>query len=532
MTLSSIPLTAADLQIPAGGRRNSTLLCAPVMGESVDQMLDQIRAAKEQGADLVEVRLDFLKSFSPKQDLEILLKQSALPTLVTYRPKWEGGQYEGDDSRRLDALRLALELGADYVDVELQVAQEFFSSIQGKKPEKAKIIVSSHNYQNTPSSEELGNLVARIQATGADIVKIATTALDISDCPRIFGVLAHSQVPTIAIAMGERGLISRILAAKFGGYLTFGAIEAGVVSAPGQPSIKDLLDLYNLRQLGPDTKVHGVIGKPIGHSKSPHLYNAAFKSVNFNGIYLPLLVDNVANFINAYSSPDFVGCSYTIPHKEDGLRCCDEVDPIAKAIGAISQMIRRPTDGKMIGYNVDYLGAIAAIEEALRASNGASPTTSSPLAGKLFVVIGAGGAGKALAYGAMEKGARVVVANRTYEKAKELASKVGGQAITLAELENFHPEDGMVLANTTSVGMKPNVDLTPLPKNALSRYCLVFDAIYTPKLTRLLREAQEVGAIPVYGTEMFINQAFVQFERFTGYPAPKQLIRDTLVKNS
>lgn len=115
------------------------------------------------------------------------------------------------------------------------------------------------------------------------------------------------QVPTIAIAMGERGLISRILAAKYGGFLTFGAIEAGVVSAPGQPSIKDLLDLYNLRQIGPDTKVHGVIGKPIGHSKSPHLYNAAFKSVNFNGIYLPLLVDSVANFINAYSSPDFVG---------------------------------------------------------------------------------------------------------------------------------------------------------------------------------------------------------------------------------
>nr|CAN60561.1 hypothetical protein VITISV_034024 [Vitis vinifera] len=531
MTLSSVPLATSDIQIPEGARRNSTLICVPIMADSVDQMLGQIRKAKEVGGDLVEIRLDYLKNFSPRQDLQFLVKQSPLPTLVTYRPTWEGGQYDGDEGKRLDALRLAIELGADYIDVELQVAPEFINSIQGKTSGKVKIIVSSHNYQNTPSAEELGNLVARIQATGADIVKIATTALDITDCARIFQVLAHSQVPTIGIAMAERGLISRILSAKFGSYLTFGSLEAGVVSAPGQPTVKDLLDLYNFRQIGPDTKVHGVIGKPIGHSKSPHLYNSAFKSVGFNGIYLPLLVDSVKNFLTTYSSPDFVGYSYTIPHKEDGLRCCDEIDPIAQAIGAISCMIRRPADGKLMGYNVDYLGAIAAIEEGLRASNGTT-SVGSPLAGKLFVVIGAGGAGKALAYGGKEKGARVVVANRTFEKAKELASKVGGEAMTLAELENFHPEDGMILANTTSVGMKPNIDNTPLSKKALSRYSLVFDAIYTPKLTRLLREAQESGAIIVYGTEMFINQAFVQFERFTGLPAPKELIREVLVRNT
>ncbi|GAV64202.1 DHquinase_I domain-containing protein/Shikimate_DH domain-containing protein/Shikimate_dh_N domain-containing protein [Cephalotus follicularis] len=531
MTLGSVPLATTDLQIVDGARRNSTLICAPVMAESVDQMLVQMRKAKELGADLVEVRVDFLKNFSPRQDLDILIKQAPLPTLITYRPKWEGGQYDGDDSKRLDALRIAMDIGANYIDVELKVADKFIKSIQGKKPEKFNIIVSSHNYENTPSVEEIGDLVARIQATGADIVKVATTATDITDNARIFQVLVHSQVPMIGIAMGERGLISRILAAKFGGFLTFGTLEAGVVSAPGQPTVKELLDLYNFRQLGSDTKVHGVIGNPIGHSKSPHLYNNAFKSVGFNGIYLPLLVDSVANYINTYSSPDFAGYSYTIPHKEAGLKCCDEIDPIAKAIGAISCMIRKP-DGKLIGYNVDYLGAIAAIEEGLRSSNGANPSSGSPLAGKLFVVMGAGGAGKALAYGGYEKGARVVVANRTYEKAKELASKVGGQAITLADLKDFHPEEGMILANTTSVGMKPRIDDTPLPKEALKHYSLVFDAIYTPKLTRLLREAQETGATIVYGTEMFINQAFVQFERFTGLPAPKQLIRDVLARNT
>ncbi|KAG7969052.1 hypothetical protein I3843_07G011000 [Carya illinoinensis] len=520
-----------DLQTADGVRRNSTKICAPVMAETVDQMLTQARKAKELGADLVEIRLDFLKTFNPRQDLEILIKQCPLPTLITYRPIWEGGKYDGDESKRQNALRLAMELGADYIDVELQVAHDFYNAIQGKKPAKIKIIVSSHNYQNTPSLEEIGNLVARILATGADIVKVATTAVDITDSARLFQILVHSQVPMIGIVMGEKGFISRILSAKFGGFLTFGSIEAGLVSAPGQPAVKELLELYNFRQLGPDTKVHGVIGNPIGHSKSPHLYNPAFKSVNFNGIYLPLLVDNVANFLKTYSSHDFVGYSYTIPHKEAGFNCCDEIDPIAKEIGAISCMIKRP-DGNLMGYNVDYLGAIAAIEEGLRASNGASQASGSPLTGKLFVVMGAGGAGKALAFGGKEKGARVIVANRTYDKAKQLASKVGGEAITLAELENFHPEDGMILANTTSVGMKPKIESTPLSNEALKHYSLVFDAIYTPKMTRLLREAQESGATIVYGTEMFINQAFVQFEKFTGLPAPKQLIRDTLARNT
>ncbi|KAI9099122.1 hypothetical protein K1719_024889 [Acacia pycnantha] len=528
--MGSPSLAAREVQIGREVRRNSTLICVPILSHSVDEMLIQMRKAKDIGADLVELRLDFLNHFNPPQHLQSLIKHRPLPTLITYRPTWEGGKYNGDESNRQAALRLAVELGSEFVDVELKVANEFLNSVREKKQENVKIIVSSHNYENTPSVEELGNLVARIQASGCDVVKIATTALDIVDNARIFQVLASSQVPMIGLAMGEKGLMSRILSAKFGGFLTFGSVDTGAESAPGQPTVKDLLELYNFRHIGADTKVHGVIGNPIGHSKSPHLYNPSFKSVGFNGIYLPLLVDSVSNFLSTFSSPDFVGYSYTIPHKVDGLRCCDEVDPVAKAIGAISCMIKKP-DGKLKGYNVDYLGAITAIEEGLRESKGWSGS-GSPLAGKLFVVMGAGGAGKALAYGAKEKGARVVVANRTFEKGRELARNVGGEAIALSDLKDFHPEQGMILANATSVGMKPNIHLTLIPKEALKHYSLVFDAIYTPKLTRLLRESQEAGAAVVYGTEMFINQAFVQFENFTGLPAPKQFIRELLARNT
>ncbi|RZC75122.1 hypothetical protein C5167_050609 [Papaver somniferum] len=484
MESSSLSLSGIETNTGGGGMgTNSTLICAPIMGKSIDQMFIDMAKAKEIGVDIVEIRLDYLSSFSPRQDLQNLIENCSMLTLFTYRPKWEGGEYEGDDSIRLDALKLAMELGADYIDVELQG------------------MVDTYIVFYLSEVEEIGDLVARIQSTGADILKIATTAVDVTDVACMFQIIVHSQVPFIGLVMTEKGLISRLLCPKYGGYLTFGTLEEGVVSAPGQPTIKDLLDKYHLRHIGADTKVFGIIGKPVGHSKSPLLFNKAFKAVGFNGVYVPFLVDYLAKFLATYASADFAGFSCTIPHKEAALQCCDEVVPIAKLIGAVNTIVRRPSDGKLIGYNTDYIGAISAIEDGMRGSNKIYQGTGSPLAGKLFVVIGAGG-----------------------------ADLVGGDAVTLAQLETFRPEDGMILANTTSIGMQPKIEETPVPKHALSAYALVFDAVYTPKMTRLLLEAEESGATVVTGVEMFIGQAYEQYERFTGLPAPKELFRETMSK--
>ncbi|KAJ3688466.1 hypothetical protein LUZ61_017630 [Rhynchospora tenuis] len=513
---------------------SKTLFCVPSVAKTPEEMAGDMASAAAIGADVVELRLDCLSSFQPRSDLERLLNNRPLPALVTYRPKWEGGEYDGDDDTRLEVLRLAVQLGADYVDVEFKVAEKFLNLISGQKPENVKLIISSHNYEMTPSVDELGNLAASIQSLGADIVKIVTTANDISDVSRMFQLIVHSQekqVPIIGLVMKERGIISRLLCPKFGGYLTFGSLNKGKESAPGQITGSDLLNVYRIREIGPDTKVFGIIGKPVGHSKSPNLHNEAFRSVGFNAVYVPYLVDDLSSFLNTYSSPDFAGFSCTIPHKEAAVTCCDEVDPIAKAIGAVNTIIRRPSDGKLIGYNTDYVGAISAIEDGI-AGYRVKDAAVSPLAGRLFVVIGAGGAGKALAYGAKAKGAKVIIANRTYERAKELANLIGGHALTLAELENYHPEDGMILANTTSIGMHPNVNDTPLSKQALKHYAVVFDAVYTPKVTRLLREAEESGANVVSGLEMFIRQAMGQFELFTGLTAPESLMRDIVMRST
>ncbi|CAN6467783.1 unnamed protein product [Victoria cruziana] len=306
------------------------LLCVPLVGASVDQMLQDRDKAKESGADLVEFRVDYLKSFQPRQDLGALLRDKKLPAIVTYRPKWEGGYAEVDDQTRLDALRAAVELGADYVDVELKVAEDFIKSISGKKNEKQKVIVSSHNFEHTPSAEELTDIAAKIQATGADIVKVVTAAKDITDVSRLFRVLAHCQVPIIGLATGDRGVISRVLPSKFGGYLTYASLEAGKESADGQPTIKDMLNIYNFRQIGRETQIFGIIGKPVYHSKGPVLYNKAFSSVGLDAVYVHYLVDDLPHFVDVYSTPDFAGFSCTIPHKEIMCECCDEVDPVAK----------------------------------------------------------------------------------------------------------------------------------------------------------------------------------------------------------
>ncbi|CAD6267621.1 unnamed protein product [Miscanthus lutarioriparius] len=525
MSVSAVTPAAAAVA------RRRTMVCVPATARAPREMAEELAAAAALGADLAELRLDCLAGFAPRRDLPVILaKPRPLPALVTYRPKWEGGEYEGDDESRFEALLLAMELGAEYVDVELKVADKFMKLISGRKPDNCKLIVSSHNYESTPSSEELANLVAQIQATGADIVKIATTATEIVDVAKMFQILVHcqeKQVPIIGLVMNDRGFISRVLCPKYGGFLTFGSLKKGKESAPAQPTAADLINVYNIRQIGPDTKVFGIIGKPVGHSKSPILHNEAFRSVGFNAVYVPFLVDDLAKFLNTYSSPDFAGFSCTIPHKEAAVRCCDEVDPIARDIGAVNTIVRRP-DGKLVGYNTDYVGAISAIEDGIRAFEQRDPDTS-PLAGRLFVVIGAGGAGKALAYGAKEKGARVVIANRTFARAQELANLIGGPALTLADLENYHPEEGMILANTTAIGMHPNVNETPLSKQALKSYAVVFDAVYTPKETRLLREAAECGATVVSGLEMFIRQAMGQFEHFTGMPAPDSLMRDIVL---
>ncbi|KAJ6384404.1 hypothetical protein OIU78_027671 [Salix suchowensis] len=458
--------TEPYLQIYVDKLLSDSLVCAPLMARSVEQMVIDMQRAKAQGADAVEVRLDFIDSFQPSPDLETIIRNKPLPVIIVYRPRWEGGQYEGDEHTRLEALRLAHDLGADYTDVELKVASYLVGEVKNKHQAGGKVIVSSYLNGATPSKEDLGHLVARMQATGADIIKVVSNADDITELERIFHLLSRSEVPAVAYSLGERGLISQLLCPKFGGALVYGAMEGN--SIPGLPTLDNLRETYKVENINSDTKVFGLVSKPVSHSKGPILHNPAFRHANYNGIYVPMYVDDLKEFFEVYTSPEFAGYSVGFPYKEAVVQFCDEVHLLAKSIGAVNTIIRKPSDGKLIGYNTDCEGSIAAIEDALKEQksiNGAS--LNSPLAGKQFVVAGAGGAGRAIAVGAKSRGARVIIFDIDLARAESLAQVVSGEAQPFESLAHFQPENGAILANATPIGMHPSTDRIPVAEATL-----------------------------------------------------------------
>ncbi|CAH9087140.1 unnamed protein product [Cuscuta europaea] len=523
-----------------GVLRNSTMVCAPLAAPSVEELITGMHKAKSQGADLVEIRLDCIQHFNPKQDLEMILTNKPLPVLIVYRPIWEGDNIEcDDDDKQLETLCLARELGADYVDFDLKMAYDFTVREEEKRERKkrlagsSKMILSCYVENLSSSKEDLSDIIARMQSTGwADIIKVVINASDITELPKLFHVLSHCQVPVIAYSIGERGLISQLLGPKFGSVIVYGSIE-GNPQVPGLPSIDHLRRAYQIEDIDGDTKVFGLISKPVSHSKGPLLHNPTFRHMGYNGIYVPMFVDDLKGFLKVYSSPDIGGFSVGIPYKEAVVKFCDEVHPLAQSIGAVNTIVRQPSDGKLIGYNTDCEASITAIEDALTPkvngwTNGAA-FHPSPLSGKLFIVVGAGGAGRALAFGAKTRGARVIIFDIDFGRAKALAEAVSGEAQSFEGLPSFQPEMGSILANATPMGMHPNTDRIPVAEETLSSYRVVFDAVYTPRKTTLLKAAEAAGAIAVSGVEMFLRQAMAQFHLFTGHKAPEEFMREIIM---
>ena len=502
------------------------MICVPLTGKTVEEMLRDAHRAAKAGADLVEFRVDCME----KPDVEALVAKAPVPEIITCRPKRAGGNFAGEESERLAILQKAIDLGADYIDVELD-------SVAHVHPEwPGKLIVSVHDFERTP--DDLLALHKRIADTGADVVKIATTARDISDNLRLFDLLASVAEPTVALAMGERGVISRILSRKFGGWLTFASLERGKESAEGQLTIDDLLKLYRFRDIRHDTEIFGVVANPVAHSMSPLIHNAAFAYAGMNCVYVPMLVDDVTGFLARFRALA-KGFSVTIPHKERAMASADEIDPLTQRIGALNTLVVR--DGQLIGTNTDLPAALGAMEQALRPplTNQKEGTHTvcvpkcpggviSPLRGKRVAVLGARGTARAIVVGLVDAGAEVKIYNRTVERAKALAEEFGASWAGLDALAEVKSAD--VLVNATPVGMWPKVDASPVPADVLHKGMLVFDVVYNPLETRLLREARERGCLCVSGLEMFVLQAARQFELFTGQAAPVDVMRNAVVR--
>ena len=478
-------------------------------------MRDAMAAARDAGADAVECRLDYLAVPPTEADLRRLLADAPLAVIATNRPVDEGGKFQGSPGDRIRTLAAAAQAGAEFLDLELAVPAH-------DRP-KAPTILSHHDFNAIPA--DLDRIAADMDASPSAVNKIAFTAAGPEDALRALDLVRACRKPTIALAMGQAGLPSRILAKKFGAFGTFASLERGSESAPGQPTLAELTGLYRWGAIGPDTAVCGVIGCPVAHSMSPAIHNAAFAAAGVDAVYVPLLVqpgsENFSRFMDAVLARpwlDWRGLSVTIPHKENALAYvgADNCDPLAVEIGAVNT-VTISRGGSLRGDNTDYAAAIDAL-------CGCMGIAREQLAGRGVAVLGAGGAARAIVAALAHYRAEVTIYNRTVSRGEKLAAEFNCRAAGRDALGGLAAE---IVINCTPVGMHPNVDAAPLDEIPPC-VRVVFDTIYNPVETRLLAEARAAGASTVSGLDMFVSQAVAQFEIWTETPAPRTVMRDVL----
>lgn len=480
-------------------------------------MLADHQALASRGADLVELRLDWI---AREPDLGRLISERPTRTIVTCRRTEDGGRFHGEEEDRRKLLRQAIADGVEYVDLEEDVAAAT------RRFGKTKRIISHHNFTRTPDDiDELEEVHARLAKLDPDIIKIVTMANSPLDNVRMMEFIGRRNrqtagIPTVGFCMGEFGLISRILCGRYGSPFTYATFSKDRVMAPGQLSFEEVKKLYRYEQINHETRVYGVVGDPVGHSWSPFLHNAAFKRMGMNAVYIPLRIpaDQFAEAIEGYQSLGLRGVSVTIPHKEAALRFATHADPLSLEIGAANTLYLNKA-GAWQAQNTDLDAAIQSIQVGLDARKVES------LNGQRVLILGAGGAARAVALGAARAGAAVTITNRSRARGSKLAEELHCQFTTWA---NRGAAQADVIVNCTPVGMHPHMNETPYEQFWFRDEQVVFDTIYNPEKTLLLKGALEHECKVVSGVEMFVRQAAAQFKLFTGQECPLEDMRGTL----
>ena len=493
------------------------MICVIVGCGSHRRMIEEWGKLAEDGVKFVELRLDYLRK---DPQLFRLLPNRPTAVLATVRRKSDGGMWRGSEEERVKLLRSLIAEGVEYVDLEMDVAPSV------PRFGKTKRVVSYHNIDETP--EDLDAIRNEIlEKCDPDIVKIAVTPKSIGDVFRLVEFMKRSnaergKVRTLAISMTELGFFTRVLGRKWGAPYSYGGFSKSRVMAPGLPYYKVLRDEYGYDAINKDTEVYGVVADPIQHSLSPTIHNRTYRELGMNCVYLPFRVpkDDLSDFVNrAGAALNLKGLSVTIPHKTEIIKKLTQLDPAVETIGACNTVVL--DGGNLYGYNTDYLAAVLSIETAMTGAP-VRPGGQSPLDGLSALVLGSGGAARALAYGLRERGARVIVAARNLAEAEKTANWVGCEYCSWEERNGYVVQ---VLANCTPIGMFPNVDESPMELHYLRGGMTVFDCVYNPETTYLLRMAREKGCKIVSGLEMFVGQAYLQFKLFTGRKASASFMR-------
>ncbi len=452
--------------------------------------------------DIVELRVDLLDETEQKK-AALFPQMIDLPAILTLRRVEDGGKCNLSEKQRRNLLLSALDGNFAYVDIEEDVKK---GDVEAKARERGiGIIRSFHDFNGIP--EDIYSRIYKLAERG-DVAKAAVTPHSISDLLMLFRISDELKgIKKIIIGMGDWGIPSRILYKRVGSMLTFVSAQSSV--APGQITARDMKELYHADNVSEKTAIYGIIGNPVYHSTSPNIHNPGFRAINYDAIYLPFLVDNVRSFFALAEYLKMRGFSVTIPYKTSVLMFLGRISREVKQIGSCNTVVRG--SGMWKGFNTDYYGFLSPILKDIESGRI-----------KTALVIGAGGASKAIVWALRNRNIKVTILNRTLSRAADIA------ALNLCEfdtLENAKKYEGTVdlVVQTTSVGLYPDFDLNPIEGFTFTGREIVYDIIYKPKMTKLLSEAQAAGCTLHYGEEMLLEQGKFQFEMFTGYHYPKSL---------
>jgi 3-dehydroquinate dehydratase/shikimate dehydrogenase len=482
-------------------------VCAVVAAPDAASMRTQLARAQAETR-TIELRLDWL---SDDLEIEKFMKHLAATrpkaTLIaTCRRRGAGGRYRGTIAKQLIHLAEAIRAGCQWYDLEIETLRKCPRELVDVVLGRGKQLASAHFFQRMPQS--LSRVAAELTAHRPEAIKIAAQCESLKQARALLD-FGRKRPNVVVIPMSDVGLPARFLALRAKGAFAYAPVEN--TTAPGQISLDDMKRMYRADTFDSRTQVYGVIGDPIGHSLSPAMQNAGFAARRMNAVYLPFLVRDLKDFLESIQPLGIGGFSVTLPHKERIVAQLDDCDPLAARIGAVNTVVVRG-GGTLFGYNTDYVGVLRSLERRM------------PLRGSRVLILGAGGAARAVAFALMQAGASVCVYARRMAPSQALAHAVDGEAIDRRRLRR---EFFDAIVNATPVGMHPHAGESPLDANELN--CrLVFDTIYRPRKTRLLQLAERRGIETVSGVEMFLAQGAAQWEIWTGERAPVAAMRRTV----
>jgi 3-dehydroquinate dehydratase / shikimate dehydrogenase len=496
--MTSAPITYAQRFLPLRLPR----VCVAVIGSDAAELVERAESLVRDSP-FLEFRLDYLSrpGLALPKIKHFLEMYPQATVIATCRRTASGGKFRGSVASQLDLLGKAAASGCQLVDVELQTALKCKPEQLQKLRANAALILSFHDFRATKNLE---GTLEKMRAYPADFYKVVSTATTLSDNVAMMKFLEKEgdRHSLVGLCMGEQGIISRVLGVRAGSVFTFGAMSEGERTAPGQITAQDLRSVYRIDQIDAATRMYGVAGDPITHSLSPVIMNTALRRENVNAVYVALHAKTLKDLLACARDIPIHGLSITMPYKEAIVPHLDNTDSHTTKIGACNTVVRAQ-DGKLYGFNTDAAGVVRPLEQRIT------------LEGARILVLGAGGAARAAVFGLKERGCEVFILNRSAAPAQKLARRAHARTIKRADLKKLSFD---VIINATPVGMG-NTRESPLNENEIkARY--VFEMIYDPPETRLMKLASAQGAQIIPGIEMFVHQAARQFEIWTGKPAP------------